>query len=228
MAISPRLQRALVWPGAAVLLIWLVFLLEVLLSTEWAIYGIAPRRIFALRGIFFTPFLHGDWTHLLSNTFPLFTLMALILFFYPRVAASALLMIYLGTGVTMWLFADPEAIFQPLSPASYHIGASGIIYGMVTFLAWTGIFRRSLRSIAIALIVVFYYGGLIWGIFPGEARISWEGHLLGALVGIFTAYWFRGRIERDEERRKPSWEDSPEDEQYFLPRDTFRRNKYQG
>ncbi|MCB0639060.1 MAG: rhomboid family intramembrane serine protease [Lewinella sp.] len=227
MALSPRLRRALLWPTLAVVLIWLVFLLEYVLGVEWAIYGIAPRRLYALRGIFFTPFLHGDWGHILSNTLPLFSLMALILYFYPRVAVRALLMIYLGTGVTMWLLADPEAMFMPMRASTYHIGASGVIYGMVTFLAWTGIFRRNVRAIAIALVVVFYYGGLVWGVFPGQVGISWEGHLLGALVGVFVAYWFRDRIEEAEARRKPSWEDHPDEERFFLPRDTFDRNKYQ-
>ncbi len=227
MTISTKLRRAIIWPLATLAVIWLVFILEQASGSEWFIYGIAPRKAYAARGILTAPFLHGDLGHILSNSLPLFSLMALILFFYPRVAIPALVMIYLGTGVTMWLFADPEVIFQAYPRANYHIGASGVVYGMVTFLAWNGIFRRNLKAIAIALVVVFYYGGLVWGVFPVQERVSWEGHLLGALVGVFVAYWFRDRIELDEEKKPPSWELEPQEEHDFLPRDVFDRKKFE-
>lgn len=227
MAISEKLRRAIVWPLVTLSLIWIVFALEYISGSNWFIYGIAPRKMHAIGGIFTAPFLHGDIGHIISNSIPLFTLMALILFFYPRVAKSVLLMLYLGTGVAMWLFADPEVIFQAYPKSNYHIGASGVVYGMVTFLAWNGIFRRNLKAIAIALVVVFYYGGLIWGVLPLQERVSWEGHLLGALVGIFAAYWYRDRIEDDEKRKPASWEIEPDEEHPFLPPDTFERKKHE-
>lgn len=225
MAFSQRLSKAITWPLAILAIIWLVFLLEQMTNSQWFIYGIAPRKTYALRGILTTPFLHGSWAHLLSNTPPLLVLMAMILFFYPRVAFSVLLLIYLGTGITMWLFADPEAIFSAFGRANYHIGASGVVYGMASFLAFTGFFRRNIRAIAISLIIVFYYGGMIWGVLPTQEGVSWEGHLLGALVGVFAAYWFRKRIEDSERRKIPSYELEQEEEQYFLPRDIFGRRK---
>ena len=225
MTVKDRFKRALIWPLALLAIIWLVFLLEQMTGSQWFVYGIAPRKIFALRGIFTTPFLHGGWAHLLSNTPPFLVLMAMILFFYPRVAVSALLMIYLGTGVTMWLFADPESIFAAFGRTNYHIGASGVVYGMASFLAFTGFFRRNIRAIAISLVIVFYYGGMIWGVLPVQEGVSWEGHLLGALVGVFAAYWFRKRIEQGEERQVPSYELEQEEEQYFLPRDVFQRRR---
>lgn len=225
MALSQRFKTAIVWPLGFLLVMWLVFILEQATASEWFIYGVAPRKTFALRGIFTTPFLHGSWAHLISNTPPFLALMGMILFFYPRVAVTVLLVIYLGTGLTMWLFADPEAIFSAFNRVSYHIGASGVVYGMASFLAFTGFFRRNVRAIAISLIIVFYYGGMIWGVLPTQPGVSWEGHLLGALVGIFTAYWFRERIEAAEERKIPSYELEPEEEKYFFPRDVFRRRK---
>lgn len=218
MATSNRLKRALSWPVTVLALVWGVFLLERLFGAEWYIYGIAPRQTYALRGIFTTPFLHGSWAHLLSNSLPLLVLMGMILYFYPRVARSVLLLIYIGTGVTMWLFADPEAIFS-FSKVSYHIGASGVVYGMAAFLAFTGFFRRNIRAIAISLIIIFYYGGMIWGVLPIQEGVSWEGHLMGALVGVFAAYYYRDRIEQSEARVKPNY--GEEESQYFLPRDAF-------
>lgn len=218
MATSNRLKRALSWPVTVLALVWGVFLLERLFGAEWYIYGIAPRQTYALRGIFTTPFLHGSWAHLLSNSLPLLVLMGMILYFYPRVARAVLLLIYVGTGVTMWLFADPEAIFS-LSKVSYHIGASGVVYGMAAFLAFTGFFRRNIRAIAISLIIIFYYGGMIWGVLPIQEGVSWEGHLMGALVGVFAAYYYRDRIEQSEARTKPNY--GEEESQYFLPRDAF-------
>jgi len=218
MAFSPRLKRAISWPLFLLICIWVIFILEQAFHAEWFTYGVAPRKIYALRGILTTPFLHGSWSHLLSNTPPFFVLMGMILYFYERVAIPALLLIYLGTGITMWLFADPEAIFSAYNRVSYHIGASGVVYGMATFLAFTGLFRRNIRAIAISLVIVFYYGGMIWGVLPMKEGVSWEGHLLGALVGIFTAYWYRDRIEQAEVNRRVYEDD---DEKPFLPRDVF-------
>ena len=225
MVFKDRLKRAITWPLAILLVIWLVFILEQITGSQWFVYGIAPRKTYALRGILTTPFLHGSWAHLLSNTPPFLVLMAMILFFYPRVAFSALLTIYLGTGVTMWLFADPESMLSAFGRTNYHIGASGVVYGMASFLAFTGFFRRNVRAIAISLVIVFYYGGMIWGVLPTQEGVSWEGHLLGALVGIFAAYWFRKRIEEAEERKVPSYELEQEEEQFFLPRDVFNRRR---
>lgn len=220
-----RLKRAFTWPLMLLVIIWIVFLLDSASGSDWFIYGIAPRKTFALRGIFTAPFLHGDWAHLLSNTPPFFVLMAMILYFYPRVAIPVLTLIYLGTGALMWALADPEALFAGMSRVNYHIGASGVVYGMATFLATTGIVRRNIRSIAIALIIVFYYGGLIWGVLPIKEGVSWEGHLLGAVVGIFAAYWFRHRIEDAERKQVPSYELEEDDPRPFLPRDVFDQRK---
>ncbi|MEM1215914.1 MAG: rhomboid family intramembrane serine protease [Bacteroidota bacterium] len=223
MTFPQRLKQAITWPLVFLFLMWAVFLLQNTIGgADWYTYGIAPRKTFAWRGIFLTPFLHGGWGHIISNSVPFFALMAMILFFYPRVAVAVLLVIYLGTGVTMWAFADPEALFSPYNRVNFHIGASGVVYGMASFLAFTGFFRRNIRAIAISLVIIFYYGGMIWGVLPNQEGVSWEGHLLGAVVGIFAAYWFRQRIEQAEVRKKHAYELEEEEERYFLPRDTFK------
>lgn len=224
MKISPRLKKAVTWPLSLLLIMWLVFGLEHLLQAEWFIYGVAPRKVHALRGIFTTPFLHGGLAHIISNSLPFLVLMSMILFFYERVAIPVLLTIYLGTGICMWFFADPEAIFSLSNHSNYHIGASGVVYGMAAFLAFTGLFRKNIRAIAISLVIVFYYGGMIWGVLPIKEGVSWEGHLLGAIVGVFSAYWFRDRIEKAE-AQKTSYGNEHEPERAFLEPDVFERKK---
>ncbi|MBK8703979.1 MAG: rhomboid family intramembrane serine protease [Saprospiraceae bacterium] len=176
--------------------LWIIQGLRWLLHAEWGIFGIYPREIFGLRGVVLAPLIHANFGHLLANTPPLFVLSAMVLFFYRRVAAPAMVMIYLLTGLAVWTFARPV----------FHIGASGVVYGLVAFVFWNGIFRRNIRAIALALIVVFYYGSMFMGILPGQDGVSWESHLLGGLAGIFTAYWFKNRSEKEEIREPYSWE----------------------
>lgn len=213
-----KFQQSLLIPLILVALIWLIQIFQSLLGFDLGIYGVYPRKVFGLRGIFFSPLIHSGWPHLLSNTPPLFVLTAILMFFYRRVALSSFLMIYLLTGLTVWLFARDNA---------FHIGASGVIYGLVAFVFWNGVFRRNLKSIVLALLVVFYYGGMFVGIVPGqEENISWESHLLGGLVGIFASFWFKNQIERDEVRPTYSWEvEGEQASDFFLERDSFDRTK---
>jgi membrane associated rhomboid family serine protease len=214
---SQRLYRAIVWPAVSCLFIWGIFLLSWFAGTDWGVFGIYPRTFFGLRGIVLAPFLHGDWGHLIANTPPLLALLAMTFYFYPRVAGQVILISYLLTGIAIWLFARPV----------FHIGASGVIYALVAFLAWNGLFRKNIRAVAIALVVIFYYGGMFAGILPMEEDVSWESHLLGGLVGIFAAFLFRERIEQEEQRRKAFYEteDYTEETEHFLPPDTFELTK---
>ena len=120
-----------------------------------------------------------------------------IFYFYPKVAYKVFTIIYFGSGVLVWFFGREV----------YHIGASGIIYGFVSFLFFSGIFRKDNRSIALALVVIFLYGGLIWGVLPVEKGVSWESHLFGAIVGLISAFIFR---EVDPPKRY-DWEDEKSD-----------------
>ena len=126
-------------------------------------------------------------------------------------------MIYLLTGLAVWIFARPVS----------HIGASGVIYGLVSFIFWNGIFRRSLRSIMLAAIVVILYSGMFMGILPEQEGISWESHLLGSIVGIFTSFWFKSELEEEEVRREddPFADDRDQEKQFFLPRGIFEKTK---
>lgn len=198
-------------------LLWLIHLVQVALGMDLGYLGLYPRELFGLRGIITTPLLHGDWAHLLSNSVPLLMMGTLILFFYRRVAMGTFIMVYLLTGILVWAFGR----------SVFHIGASGLVYGLVAFVFWTGIFRRNIKSIVLSLIVVFYYGSMFLGILPGQEGISWESHLLGAVAGIFAAFWYKNRLEEDERPRRYSWEEDPREleQEYFLDRDIFDKTK---
>ncbi len=210
-----RLYTSLSLPLKFVLVLWVIHVIQFVLGLNLGAWGVLPQHISGLKGILFMPLIHGDFGHLLSNTPPLFAMSALILFFYRKVAIRSFVMIYLLSGLAVWLFARPV----------FHIGASGVIYGLVSFVFWNGIFRRNLKAIVLSLIVMFYYGSMFAGILPGQEGISWEGHLFGGLVGIFVSYWFKDEIERDEKKPVYSWQLEQEEKHHFLDPDAFDKTK---
>ena len=197
------------FPIVLILLIWSVEIYETIADVHLGRYGVYPREWDGLFGIITSPYIHSDWEHLFSNSIPLFFLVSIMVFFYRKVALPSYIIIQLLTGFSVWLFARP----------SFHIGASGIVYGLVAFVFWSGIFRRNIKSIVLALIVVLVYSGYFYGIVPNREEVSWESHLFGGLVGIFTAFLFKDLKENDEDHKDP-WGEEDEGE-HFLPRDTF-------
>lgn len=173
---------AYIYPILMVLLIWIVFWFEETFGINLKSWGVRPRDLVGLRGIFFSPFLHGSTSHLYSNSLPLLFLSMALLYFYRGIAFNVLIFGGLLTGLLTWLMGRTGSV---------HIGASGIVYLMASFLFFKGIWSKNMRLIAVSLIVVFIYGSMIWGIFPQEARISWEGHMSGLLAGIMCALYYR-------------------------------------
>lgn len=152
-------------------------------------------------GIFAHPLVHGSWKHLLANTLPLLFLMWCLFYFYRHIASYIFFAIWIGCGALTFLIGKP----------GWHIGASGIIYGLAFFLFFSGILRKHVPLIAISLLVTFLYGGLIWNMFPFFAKetTSWEGHLSGAITGTICAIAFRGmglndrtRLQMKKKKRK--------------------------
>ncbi|MBX2890135.1 MAG: rhomboid family intramembrane serine protease [Saprospiraceae bacterium] len=204
------------FPLFAIAVLWLVHFYQVAVGFDPGEYGIMSRRLWGLRGILTGPLVHGSWGHLISNSFPLFVLTGISLYFYRKVAIRAFWMIYLLTGLAVWVFARPVS----------HIGASGVVYGLVAFIFWNGIFRRSLRSIILAAVVMLLYSGMFMGILPDQEGISWESHLLGSLAGILASFWYKEELEDDEATRHDPFADERNVErQYFLPRDVFDKTK---
>ncbi|SNZ01572.1 rhomboid family intramembrane serine protease [Flagellimonas pacifica] len=192
-------------PLLAVLSIWTVFWIEVQFGVNFNDYGIYPRRLSGIRGVLFSPFIHGSVEHLYNNTIPLAVLTGFLFYFYRQVAWRTLFLGLIVSGLLTWVIGRP----------SYHIGASGIIYVLASFIFFKGVFAKHFRLIALSLIVVFIYGSMIWYIFPIEEGISWEGHLSGFLTGFLLALMIKVRVPNE---KKYEWEkeDYDEEEDAFL------------
>ncbi len=200
MTEKPRFQRAVSLNLAFILLLWLIWFFNSWLDLGLYRLGVYPGEPAGLMGVVFGPLIHGSWEHLFANSLPLLVLGTALLYGYPRSAPLALLAIYLGSGLGLWLFARP----------SYHLGASGLTHGMMFFLFVIGILRRDKFSIALAMIVFFLYGGMIWGIFPQAPQISYEAHLFGAVTGVLLAFLLH-RLDPIPPEKKYDWEDIPDD-----------------
>src|SRR5689334_18648890 len=190
---------SIVLPFLFVLLLWIIKLIEIFSGESFADFGIIPRTVSGLIGILTTVFIHADINHLLSNTFPLLILGSGLLYFYRDIALKVFVLIWLMGGFWVWLFARESS----------HIGASGLIYGIASFLFFSGVLKKNRNLLAISLLTVFLYGGLAWGIFPVTDHISWEAHLAGALAGVLCAFAFRGEGPPKEEKH---WDDENEDD----------------
>jgi membrane associated rhomboid family serine protease len=179
-----KLLLNMIIPGIFVLLMWLVKLVEILFETDFSRYGIYPLTAKGLPGILFSPFIHANFTHLFSNTVPLFFLSLALFYFYSEVALKVFIWTYFLTGILVWV-GGREA---------WHIGASGVVYGLASFLFFSGIIRRYFRLIALSLLIVFLYGSMVWGLFPGVYKgVSWESHMLGFFSGALLAVLYRNQ-----------------------------------
>jgi membrane associated rhomboid family serine protease len=155
----------------------------------------------AAAGILTGALIHGSWSHLFANTLPVIILGTALLYGYPRSARIVLAAVYLGSGLGVWLFARE----------AYHIGASGLTFGVMFFLFVIGALRWDKRAIVLSMIVFFLYGSMIWGIFPSAPNISFESHLFGALTGVMLAIVLKNHDPAPVEK-KYSWEDETADD----------------
>ena len=148
-------------------------------------WGILPKDWLGLRGVLFSPLLHASdsYSHILNNSLPIAVLLGATIYFYREVAGKVVFFSWISSGLMVWLFAQ--------NTGSYHIGMSSVIYALAGFLFVSGTLRKHSSLQAISLFVTFVYGSMIWGIFPLEERVSWEGHLTGLLTGIALAFIFR-------------------------------------
>ncbi|SMC64343.1 rhomboid family intramembrane serine protease [Cellulophaga tyrosinoxydans] len=192
-------------PMVLALLIWTIYLIEIRFGLNFNNYGILPRTLKGLRGVIFSPFIHGSAKHLFNNTVPLAVLSAALLYFYRKNAFTVIVFGVMVSGILTWL----------IGRESYHIGASGLIYVLASFIFFKGIFSKYYRMVALSLVVVFIYGSMLWYIFPVKDEISWEGHLSGFLVGLIFAYFLKTPMP---EIKLYDWqrEDFNEEEDEFL------------
>jgi membrane associated rhomboid family serine protease len=190
---------SLIIPVAFVIIFWLVKLIENLYDLDLTTFGILPLHVEGLPGILLSPFIHSSYDHLLSNSFPFLILMFALLYFYRSLAYRIFFGIYFLSGICVWLGGRE----------SWHIGASGIVYGLASFLFFSGVFRKDANLLTIGIIVVFLYGSMFWGIFPIKPEISWESHLWGSASGLMLAFYYR---HQGPVRPLASWENEPEEE----------------
>jgi membrane associated rhomboid family serine protease len=167
---------------APIIFVGVLFLFHIIrwVWTEIPVLGIIPRQGRGLWGLFLHTFYHGSWEHLFSNAVPLLFLGTILWMYYQKLAIKVVLWIYLGSGFWLWTFGRD----------AMHIGASGIVYGLFSFLTLSGLIRQFKPLIAISLLIIFIYGSIIWGIFPIEKTISWEGHLMGLIWGFILSIFF--------------------------------------
>lgn len=191
-----RLQFSLgtfLFPLSFVFIMWLFFWVEVRFNYNLKFLGVYPLTVEGLLGVFFSPFVHSSLEHLFNNSIPLLVLMTGLFYFYRHIKWRVLLLGLVATGLLTWCIARP----------AYHIGASGIVYMLASFLFFKGIFSKNFQLIALSLVVVFLYGSLLWYLFPIDEKISWEGHLSGFIVGVVFSLLFRKNIV---ENKKYEWE----------------------
>jgi membrane associated rhomboid family serine protease len=208
-----RLRQSFMLAAGFAALLWLIKLVELAAGLDLSRYGVYPGTLRGLSGVLLAPLIHGSLGHLFSNTLPLIILGTALLYGYPRSARIVLPTLYLGTGLGVWLFGR----------SAWHIGASGLTFGMMFFIATIGVLRWDTRSIALALVVFFLYGSMIWGIFPGDPAVSFESHLSGATLGVLLAVLLKNR-DPAPPRRRYSWEDeeAPTEPEPWPPQDGLK------
>jgi membrane associated rhomboid family serine protease len=182
-----------------VAILWLIHLMNWGLDLDPAPFGLRPREWLGLLGVATAPLVHSDFAHLFANSAPLLVLGAVMLFLYPHSTLRVLPAVYLGPGVLVWIFGRD----------SIHLGASGLVYGLVSYVFVAGLLRRDRRAIAASLLVAFMYGSLAWGVLPIQRGVSWETHLAAAVIAVLLALALR-RLDIPP-RKRYAWEDEPAD-----------------
>ena len=177
---------------------WIVFLFEIDYGYNLNEYGIYPRTFSGLRGVLFSPFIHGDLEHLTNNTIAFFVLTLLLRYFFEKKYLRIFIFGMLLSGFLTWIIGRP----------SFHIGMSGVIYMLVSFIFTTSFFSKNYRLIALSLFIVFSYGSMIWYIIPIDESISWEGHLSGVIVGVLFSFFFKNEIVYDEYDKVTTYQQS--------------------
>jgi len=190
-----------------VAMLWLIHGMNWAMGLDPAPFGLRPREWSGLIGILTAPLAHADFAHLVANSVPLAAVGAVLLFLYPHSALRVLPVVYLGPGLLVWLFGRD----------SIHLGASGLVYGLVAYVFFAGLLRRDRRAIAASLLVVLMYGSLVWGVLPVDPTLSWETHLAAAVLGGTLALLLR-RLDVPP-RKRYAWEDEADRAEESLPLD---------
>ena len=195
-------------------ILWSIFIFDAVFGLHLVRFGLRPGSIPGLVGIVTAPLLHANFQHILSNTFPLFLSLTAILYLYPRASVRVIPLIWLGSGALAWF----------IGRSTLHIGASGMIYGLLAYVFVSGIIRRDMRSVSVSLLVGFLYGSMVWGVLPIRPHMSWEMHLSGAVFGVLLAFVFRKwdltplvRYSWEDDDSVPEWYPETDNDDFDLP-----------
>ena len=178
---NKNLINTLKYPLFFLLIMWGVKIFEILYSISYIDLGVLPRSFKGLKGIVFSPFIHKDLSHLINNSMPIIVLGSSLSYFYPRIKFRLVLWLYFTCGILLW----------GIGRSSFHIGASGFIYALASFIFFSGLMKKNKRLSALSLVVVFIYGSMFWGLLPTHENVSWEGHLSGLIAGLIIAFFFK-------------------------------------
>lgn len=183
-------------------ILWTVFILDAAFGLRLGRFGLRPGSLAGLVGVLTAPLLHASFQHILSNTLPMFISLTATLYLYPASAMRVIPAVWLGSGLLAWFIGRP----------SLHLGASGLIYGLLAYVFVGGLLRRDMRSVSVSLMVAFLYGSMIWGVLPTRPHMSWEMHLSGAVMGVLMAFvyakWDRVPVVRydwEDDDSVPDW-----------------------
>ncbi len=179
-------------PLILVFIMWAIAVFQFFMPDYFLEMGLLPRSVNRLSGIITSPFIHGDFSHLISNTIPFFFLLWAIFYFHRKYAFIILILTWLITNGLVWVFARN----------SYHIGASGLVYAYFGFLVVSGFILRNIKQLAVSFIVIVLYGGMLWGIFPTQRGVSWESHLFGVISGVLVAYLYKIKWFKPPKKKK--------------------------
>jgi membrane associated rhomboid family serine protease len=190
-------QKAFLFSSLLLLLMWLFYWAQHLFDFNFYELGVLPRTAQGLIGVVFMPLIHSqrEIEHIINNSIPTFLLLSTLIFYYQDIAFRVFAFGWIYTGLGLWVYAENNGV--------YHIGMSGVVYMLAGFLFTSGSLRRFLPLQAISLFIVFLYGSMIWGIFPMDEKISWEGHFIGLCVGVLLAFYYR---EKGPQRPKFQYE----------------------
>jgi membrane associated rhomboid family serine protease len=215
-----KIDFHIIFPFVLTLILWAVFYFDVSKKLSLADYGVWPRSLKGIPGIISHFFVHGNFLHILSNTLSLLVLSLFLFTGYKEIAFKVFLWMIPLTGMLLWLIGRSHEEKTEI----VHIGASGVIFSLFGFLLVSGLIRKNKMMMALSALVIFLYGYMVWGIFPLEKQVSWDGHLSGLIAGIFLAAVFRkqgpqpDKFELDTEE-EDELDKLPAEEKYWLKDD---------
>jgi membrane associated rhomboid family serine protease len=216
-----KVFRSIWFPMLFILLLWVIKGIEFYYDISFGDYGLVPLDLTGLRGIIFMPLIHANFEHLFNNSVSLFLLCWALFYFYRSIAFKVFFLSWFIHGFWLWFFGRE----------SYHIGASGIIYSLSSFLFVSGLIRKNSRLLAISLLVAFLYGSMVWGIFPIVETISWEGHLTGMMAGIVLAFYYKDfgppSNMKQWKTEYPDEEDNSDDKDAYWNKEEYKNEDYQ-